>query len=127
MDDAKLVYFDALLGQTLIGFLDQSLLTSKRRPYAAFMMNEERLVVRSLLEFLTTVKIKIRTKEKRGIYARKKTTDTAHLKGLRHPPHQGVRNHPQGLHGVLMESLDILPVLHFILVIKGRRRARRWG
>jgi hypothetical protein len=41
MDDAKLVYFDALLGQTLIGFLDQSLLTSKRRPYAAFMTNEE--------------------------------------------------------------------------------------
>jgi hypothetical protein len=35
------------------------------------MMNEEQLVARSLLEFLTTVKLKIRTKEKRGIYARK--------------------------------------------------------
>jgi hypothetical protein len=44
---------------------------SKCHPYAAFIMNEERLAVRSLLEFLTTVKLKIRTKEKRGIYARK--------------------------------------------------------
>jgi hypothetical protein len=35
------------------------------------MTNEERLAARSLLEFLTTVKLKIRTKEKRGIYARK--------------------------------------------------------
>jgi hypothetical protein len=35
------------------------------------MMNEEQLAVRSLLEFLTIVKLKIRTKEKRGIYARK--------------------------------------------------------
>jgi hypothetical protein len=30
------------------------------------MMNEERLTMRSLLEFLTTVKLKIRTKEKGG-------------------------------------------------------------
>jgi hypothetical protein len=67
------------------------------------MMNEERLAARSLHEFLTTIKLKIRTKEKRGIYDKKKQTDTAHLKGLRHPPHQGVRNHPQGLHGVLTE------------------------
>jgi hypothetical protein len=35
------------------------------------MTNEERLVARSLLEFLTIVKLKTRTKEKRGIYARK--------------------------------------------------------
>jgi hypothetical protein len=35
------------------------------------MTNEERLAARSLLEFLTTVKLKIKTKEKRGIYARK--------------------------------------------------------
>jgi hypothetical protein len=35
------------------------------------MMNEERLAARSLLEFLSTVKLKIRTKEKSGIYARK--------------------------------------------------------
>jgi hypothetical protein len=34
------------------------------------MMNEERLAARSLLELLTTVKLKIRTKEKRGIHAR---------------------------------------------------------
>jgi hypothetical protein len=34
------------------------------------MMNEERLAARSLLEFLTTIKLKIRIKEKRGIYAR---------------------------------------------------------
>jgi hypothetical protein len=44
----------------------------------------------------------------------------AHLKGLQHLPHQGVHNHSQGLHGVLTESLDVLPVLHFILVIKGK-------
>jgi hypothetical protein len=34
------------------------------------MMNEEPLVTRSLLELLATVKLKIRTKEKRGIHAR---------------------------------------------------------
>jgi hypothetical protein len=35
------------------------------------MTNEERLAARSLFEFLTIVKPKIRTKEKRGIYATK--------------------------------------------------------
>jgi hypothetical protein len=35
------------------------------------MMNDERLAARSPLEFLTTIKLKIRTKEKRGIHARK--------------------------------------------------------
>jgi hypothetical protein len=50
----------------LIGFLDQSLLTSERCPHTAFMVNEERLAARSLLELLTMVKPKIRTKEKRG-------------------------------------------------------------
>jgi hypothetical protein len=52
------------------------------------MMNEERLAARSLLEFLTTVKLKIRTKEKRGRYARKnkrtwltsKASDICHTK-----------------------------------------------
>jgi hypothetical protein len=32
-------------------------------------MNEERLTARSLLKFLTVVKLKVRTKDKRGIYA----------------------------------------------------------
>jgi hypothetical protein len=40
---------------------------SKRGPHAAFMANEKQLAVRSLLEFLTMVKTKIRTKEKRGV------------------------------------------------------------
>jgi hypothetical protein len=35
------------------------------------MTNEERLAARSLLKFLTIVKLKVRTKDKRGIYARK--------------------------------------------------------
>jgi hypothetical protein len=45
MDNAKLVCFGALLGRPLIGFLDQSLLTSKRCPHTAFMVNEKRFVV----------------------------------------------------------------------------------
>jgi hypothetical protein len=43
----------------------------------------------------------------------------AQLKGLGHLPHQGIRDHPQGLHEMLAESLDVFPVLHFILIIEG--------
>jgi hypothetical protein len=32
---------------------------------------------------------------------------------------QGIHDHPQGLHGVLVEPLDVLLVLHFILIIEG--------
>jgi hypothetical protein len=50
------------------------------------MTNEERLAARSLLEFLTTIKLKIRTKEKRGIYARKnkQTRLTSKASNIRH-------------------------------------------
>jgi hypothetical protein len=42
-----------------------------------------------------------------------------HLKGPRHVPYQGICDHPQRLYGVLVEPLDILPMLHFILIIEG--------
>jgi hypothetical protein len=50
------------------------------------MMNEEGLAARSLLEFLTIVNPKIRTKEKRGIYARKdkQTRLTSKASNIRH-------------------------------------------
>jgi hypothetical protein len=33
-------------------------------------------------------------------------------------PYEGIRDHPQGLHGVLAEPLGVLPVLHLVLVIE---------
>jgi hypothetical protein len=76
--------------------------------------------VRTLLELLTIVKnLKIRTKEKGRIQHKKRQTNLAHLKSLRHTPHQGIYDHAQRLHGVLTKSLDKLPVLHFILVVEG--------
>jgi hypothetical protein len=41
MGDAKLVCFGTLLGQLLIGFLDQSPLMRERRPHTTFMTNEK--------------------------------------------------------------------------------------
>jgi hypothetical protein len=72
-----------------------------------------------LLELLTIVKPKIRTKEKGRIKHKKRQTNPAHLKSLRHTPHQGICDHAQRLHEVLTESLDELSVLHFVLVIEG--------
>jgi hypothetical protein len=39
--DAKLGRLGALLGEPLVGFLDQSLLMDERRPHATLMTNEE--------------------------------------------------------------------------------------
>jgi hypothetical protein len=41
MGDAELAHLDTLLRYPLVGFLDQSLLTSKRRPHATLMVNKE--------------------------------------------------------------------------------------
>jgi hypothetical protein len=40
MDDTKLIRLNALLGQPLVGILDQSPLARKRRPHAALMADK---------------------------------------------------------------------------------------
>jgi hypothetical protein len=39
-DNTKLIRLSALLGQPLVGLLDQSLLTRKRRPHTALVVDE---------------------------------------------------------------------------------------
>jgi hypothetical protein len=56
--------------------------------------------------------------ENGGIKHWKRLTNPAYLKGLRHTPHQSVRDHAQGLQQVLSESLEVLLVLHLILVVE---------
>jgi hypothetical protein len=40
MDNAKLIRLDALLGQSLVGILDQSPLVTKRRPHTTRMADK---------------------------------------------------------------------------------------
>jgi hypothetical protein len=57
------------------------------------MMNKERLVAGMLLELLTTVNLKIRTKEKGRIKHKERLMNPAYLESLQHTPHQGIRDH----------------------------------